>query len=371
MNKIYLAGYFRQNFGDDLFVKAFANHYPSSDITILVEPEFSHVYDEISNIKTIKYTFFKRILNKLMSLFGKKNFFETKIIAQNDIIVEIGGSIFQQASGEEDITFRRKSYIKTGKPIFIIGSNFGPYYSESYFECYWKYFSVAKGVVFRDVHSFNLFKQLPNVTVAPDVVLGLTISNSDKIVFKSKKKKIAVISVINVSDKIDNDKSDILQNKYDEKIKNLIESLIELNYDVTLFGFSQAERDIVAANRIKSTLPTRIKNNVSIKLHENIDDSIKIMKNADILFSSRFHSMILGWKLQIPQYVFMYSKKTENVIKDLFPLQSRIDVQHIDTITVDSLVTNANTMDKDVLAITEKNAMKQFELVDDYLKSEV
>lgn len=365
MNKIYLAGYFRQNFGDDLFVKVIANQHPSSLITVLVEPQYSKVYNEIKNIKVIKYTIFKRILNKVLSLIGNENFLEKKIIAQSDIIVEIGGSIFQQ-NGDETITFRRESYLKSGKPIFIIGSNFGPYVSENYYKAYRKYFCLTKGVVFRDRTSLALFNQLSNVSVAPDVVLGLTVNDSSLKVYKHKK-KIAVVSVINVVDKMNEDRSDIIQKKYDKKISELILGLVMHNYEVILFGFSRAEHDVFAAERIKNSLPIETKEFVSIKSHEYIDDSLKLMNDADILFSSRFHSMILGWKLQIPQYVFVYSKKTKNVIDDLFPAQASVDITKIDDIGAETLIKGVNTIDKKLLNTAEENARKQFKFLESFL----
>lgn len=139
------------------------------------------------------------------------------------------------------------------------------------------------------------------------------------------------------------------------------------NYEVILFGFSRAEHDVFAAERIKNSLPIETKEFVSIKSHEYIDDSLKLMNDADILFSSRFHSMILGWKLQIPQYVFVYSKKTKNVIDDLFPAQASVDITKIDDIGAETLIKGVNTIDKKLLNTAEENARKQFKFLESFL----
>lgn len=156
MSKIYLAGYFRKNLGDDPFIKTIANRYPNSSITILVEPKFTEPYADMPNVKIVKYVFCRRLLNRFLSIIGIKNFIERKFISKNDLIVEIGGSIFQQVA-KETITSRRLNYLKSNKPIFIIGSNFGPFTTNDYYKAYKEYFSKVNGVVFRDKESFSLF----------------------------------------------------------------------------------------------------------------------------------------------------------------------------------------------------------------------
>ncbi|MCH3933482.1 MAG: polysaccharide pyruvyl transferase family protein [Leuconostoc mesenteroides] len=367
MSKIYLAGYFRKNLGDDLFVKTIANRYPTSSITILVEPKFTEPYVDMPNVKVVKYVFYRRLLNKLLSIIGVTDFIERKLISRNDLIVEIGGSIFQQIA-KEGITSRRLNYLKSNKPIFIIGSNFGPYTTDDYYKTYKEYFSKVNSVVFRDEESFSLFREIPVVDVAPDVVLGLPITKSNNEIVQHKK-KLAVVSIINIVDKVVATNKNSIQNSYDRKIKELILQLIKRNYTIVLFGFSEAENDTVAANRIFSSIPSHVRNNVLLKSHDNINDSLDILQKADIMFSSRFHAMILGWRLQIPQYVFSYSQKTNNVIRDLFPVQANIDVRQIADIDAEFLIDNVNTMDKKTLENVSKSAEIQFKFVDQFFKN--
>jgi colanic acid/amylovoran biosynthesis protein len=79
--------------------------------------------------------------------------------------------------------------------------------------------------------------------------------------------------------------------------------------------------------------------------------------------------MILGWRLQIPQYVFSYSQKTNNVIRDLFPVQANIDVRQIADIDAEFLIDNVNTMDKKTLENVSKSAEIQFKFVDQFFKN--
>src|SRR5699024_6589693 len=62
---------------------------------------------------------------------------------------------------------------KNNLPTYIIGANFGPYKDKRFLEKYKHHFSQYTGICFRDMYSYNLFKQLPNVKMAPDAVFTL------------------------------------------------------------------------------------------------------------------------------------------------------------------------------------------------------
>lgn len=362
MKKIYLIGYFKKNLGDDLFVKIVSERYSDAKITMMVMPKYAGIYRNLKNVKVIKFTFLRRLINKIRTFLGKDSY-EISLAKRSDLILEIGGSIFQQAIVNEVVTKRRQDYLKSGIPTFVVGSNFGPTIDEGYISAYNKYFSQIRGVVFRDSHSLELFDGLNNVRLAPDVVFLL---NPQLSLTNNKQKKIAVISVISVADKIIHKDTKDIQAKYVSKMVNIITMLTLKDYQVILFGFSTPENDIKEAERIFKKLPESIRYMVSVKAHDDINKSLNILKSADILISSRFHSMILGWVLGIPQYVISYGAKTTDVINDLFPEQFSVSVEEFSNTDTKTILQRFNTLPKDHLTLLTDQADKQFAFVDNY-----
>lgn len=157
-----------------------------------------------------------------------------------------------------------------------------------------------------------------------------------------------------------------IQVKYVNKMVDIITMLTLKDYQVILFGFSTPENDIKEAEIIFKKLSEKTKNMPSVKAHDDINKSLNILKSADILISSRFHSMILGWVLGIPQYVISYGDKTTDVINDLFPEQFSVSVEEFSDTDTQTMLQRFNTLPKGHLSLLTDQADKQFEFVDNY-----
>lgn len=362
MKKIYLIGYFKRNLGDDLFVKIVSERYPDAKILMMMGPKYANMYNGLDNVKIVKFNIFRRLLNKLM-IFARKGSFEINLVKQCDFILEIGGSIFQQEKLSDSVTKRREDYLKSGVPIFVVGSNFGPVLSDSYQRDYHNYFNSIEGTVFRDSKSWERFNDLSNVELAPDTVFLL--ENSNKVPIKSISKTV-VFSIIDVVNKINHINKDVLKLEYEKKIVELIIKMTELKYNVILFGFSIPEGDMVESKRIYEMLPNYVRPLVTIKVHSDIDKSLSIIGSANVLVSSRFHSMILGWIFNIPQLVISYGAKTTDVIEDLYPAQFYVDIENISALNSEVFLNRINTMPKDRVTLIKGQADKQFKFVDEF-----
>ena len=73
-----------------------------------------------------------------------------------------------------------------GKPIFIIGANFGPFQTEERINDYRKLFKMCNDVCFRDLSSFEMFKELQQVRYAPDIVFQMEVDEINSIKQKNK-----------------------------------------------------------------------------------------------------------------------------------------------------------------------------------------
>ena len=175
--KIYIKAYTRMNFGDDLFVHILCTRYPTVTFYLSGDEKYLQAFKHIPNL----------ILNADMQLISV------------DAIVYIGGSIFIENS--KDSVYRvldlKEEIIKETIPTYIIGANFGPYLTEKYVDTVKnEILRNAKGVTFRDKYSYELFKDIPSVSQALDVVFSL---DTEK--YRNKAKKEIGISVIHHLDR--------------------------------------------------------------------------------------------------------------------------------------------------------------------------
>lgn len=103
-----------------------------------------------------------------------KIFPATKNIGKFDTSVVLGGSMFIEKNlARNELKENIKSKYNTSSSLFILGINFGPYKNSYYCDLYKELFSKADDVCFREKYSAELFKDLKNVRVAPDIIFGL------------------------------------------------------------------------------------------------------------------------------------------------------------------------------------------------------
>ena len=300
---IYIIAYCQNNLGDDLFVRMLVRRYPNEKFYLCASPQYTRIFRNEKNLRCanlIEYTIL-RLFHKCFRQTGRIcNYY---IFKRAKAVVQIGGSIFI-----ERVNWEKKFSIDKHQNLFLIGCNFGPFYSNEYFNRMRDKISSAADCCFRDKNSYNLFKDIPTVRYAPDVILGL--SNLETI---PKNGDYVGVSVIDMSKHPD------LRNfreTYECGVAKICNRWIKRGKKVRIFCFCEAEGDVSAALRIMSMVDSS--SALSIHTYQNgIDVFLEELNSCEVLYATRFHAMILGWKMRKRVVPIVYSIKQKNVIDDI------------------------------------------------------
>lgn len=298
---VLLKAYSKNNLGDDLFIKIITNRYKEQ--FILVNGKKNISFKKIKNLKIVK-SLWDKILNKCVYKYSKLELYLTK---KTKMTILLGGSMFIQYDDIECVKKRNEFYKKIYNEYYIIGSNFGPFKDNCFFEEYLSVFKNAQDICFRENKSYEMFKPYTqNVRVANDIVFSLKNDFSDEV-----NEKIVIISVIDCQKKIGND----LNEKYKGVMQLFIDYFLKKKYKIILMSFCQYEGDEKIINEI---MKNNKKKNVEKYFYRgNIDEALKIIANASVIVGSRFHANILGMVYNKCIIPIAYSDKTINVLKDL------------------------------------------------------
>lgn len=368
----FIKAYTKTNLGDDLFVKILCDRFSTSKFFIYAPKKYSKIFSNCKNLKV--YSFGYKIvdfLGKVCHKLGKRNiiksFIQKKIIKRCDAIIIIGGSLFIQKGLPPMRTkikiIEDKELLRYEKPIFLIGSNFGPYEDEKYYKEYKNIFKQYKDICFREIYSYNLFKDLENVRVANDVVFNLK-----KIKDIKEEKNSIAISVMDFRRKAN--LKDIA-NIYEEKIVEIIKYYLKNNYKVKIIGFCEIEGDKKAIKRVINRLNYENKTEIEEYCYNgNIEECLEKLSKVEFIIATRFHSMILGYALDKKVFTLSYGEKTTNVIRDLNQENNFCDVKNIENMNIEKLY---NTLDKSQninIKEVKQMANSQFKGIEEYLGGE-
>lgn len=294
-----LFAYTKVNLGDNLFIYMLVKKYPDIDFFIhVVEKEYEKVYKDIKNLH---YIHEPRELNSIK-------------IEEFDAYLYVGGSIFMESDYARHEMKEFNKFIQKckeqHKKFFYMSCNFGPYQTQEYLALAKETFSLCDGICFRDKKSYDLFKEIGTVMYAPDMAFSFQME--EKI---PKEKKSIGISVISLA--IREDLKEI-EEPYNDFIKRIIIKYAKRNYKVHLFSFSEFEKDGEAIREIMDMLPEEYKDKVAIEtFEEDIEGYLKKYAQMEAMVCGRFHSMILSILFRQKIYNITYSKKQDNVIKEL------------------------------------------------------
>lgn len=356
MEKILIKAYFKNNLGDDLFLKIVSERYEKEFIAIC-SPKYKYLsrYRNIRFNKSYIEYYIYRIVEKILK---KPKILEKKFLKKADILLTIGGSIFIENKmwSQEEI----KEVYPYDKPHYILGANFGPYHSENYKDNIEKIvFNNAQDVCFRDNYSYDLFKKNKIIRKAPDIIFSLDVSN----IRITEKKKI-VISVIDCSGRFSKEISD----QYDKTIIKIINYFVNKKYEIVLMSFCKKEGDEKAINRIKKTCNKELRRKIKHYYYRgNINEALSILGDSKIVFGSRFHANILGLIMNKTIIPIAYSDKTINVMRDINFKGKIIDIRKIKEFSINELTEDDLNYKCDV-GIQKKEAEKHFEKLDVKLK---
>lgn len=303
---ILLITYSRKNFGDDLFLKVLCERYPEVRFYYMCPNRKLKV--TIKNCCVLSFDSFLAIL-KMFKILVFMNF---------DATIILGGSMFIQNKIWKIKLLIEKLIIRKASHRFIIGANFGPFYSDRFFKSYVKFFEEFDDICFRDNESYVLFKNLSNVRVENDVVLSLKMHNLDK----NNSDKVIIVP-INPFVKYKERK---IQEAYIKYMENAIEYYLTKEKEVQLFSFCNYQKDDeickLLCNKFNST-------KLSFYAYNNdLEEAINQFKASGLIISSRFHGLILALYFKKNCIISAYDNKTVNYIKTSIP-----DYNHFDTIS--------------------------------------
>lgn len=324
MKTILVRAYTYCNLGDDLFLKILVERYPEIQFRIIAPLIYEKILKKYKNVIITKIptlTLLDRLILKLVGfvsmpkkeaiLLNNSKKFYVKEYKMSDGYVYIGGSLFMQSEDGfslVDSINKAITRIFHDKKKFIIGANFGPYLTDSYVDYYRLLFRDYNDICFREQYSKDIFKDLFNVRLCPDVVFQLSLPK----VFKEEKS--IGFSLIDISWR--NNLSQYEDNYLAFINQIIIESLND-DRSVYLFSFCKKEGDENVISKVISTLPLNFRNKINVvKYDGDIDEFLYQYAKVESMFSTRFHSMILSSLLDQNIYPIIYSDKMTNVLSD-------------------------------------------------------
>lgn len=341
--KVFVNAYLENNLGDDLFFDILKNRYKGNKFYIM-----SSSMKKEEDVVVYKNKFINRIIRR----FELKKFLTSKC----DVIVSIGGSMYMEQKNDKN----RKFFLGK-KPYYILGSNFGPYHSDTYFNNAHKFFEGAKDVCFRDKYSYDLFSDISVVRYAPDIIFSLDVKDLENI--KNNEKR-AIFSIISCENKIDAK----YEAKYQDAIISMTKKLINDGYKITYMSFCKAESDELAIEKILEKLDDKIKSDVETYYYRgNIRETLNILNNANVIVGTRFHSIILGMLLNKAVIPIIYSDKTKHVLEDLKFIGKTVDIRDLDSVNIEDLFTEENINYRINIERIKKEAEEQFKELDKVL----
>lgn len=356
MKKVRLYAYTHFNLGDDLFIKVLAERYPETSFVLAAPREYKQSFQAFDNItvhandsiisRGFNYIFRRLHINQLLT----KNC---------DAAVLIGGSLFIQGETWRSDLENTKSMRVKNKPFFLLGANFGPYYDEPFYLEHKKLFSTYTDICFREEFSCELFKDLPNVRMADDIVFQMekceqpaTTNIVLSIIKPSIRKNLANYDAV-----------------YFKKMRDIAIYFIEKKYTVTLMSFCEYEGDDEAVEQIMHLIPVSYRDRITKHFYKlNMEETLDVIAGSCFVVATRFHSMILGWVYNRPVFPIVYSAKMTNVMREVGFNGAYTDFEHIHTLTPEQVFTSMKTNSLDI-SEQINNAAKQFDRLDDYLKS--
>ncbi len=337
--KVFVNAYLEGNLGDDLFFDTLLNKYPNHKYKTISDEEKKRDNLEVYN---------NRFLNKFIRKLSLKRFLSYDC----DMAISIGGSMYMENKGDIHKNF------SLGKiPYYILGSNFGPYKTEEYYQNVYNFFKGAQDVCFREKYSYEKFKNLPNVRWEPDILFSLPTDN-----IKITNRKRVIFSIISCDRKL----GEQYKENYQKTIKDLTNYFLQEKYEVCYMSFCKKEGDEDAIREILEQQP-EIKEKIEVYYYRgNREEALNVLADSQIIIGSRFHANVLGMVLQKTVIPMIYSDKTTHVLEDIDFKGKTFDIRNLNK--EDNSLKKEDLQYIHDISKQREEAKKQFEKLDKVLK---
>ena len=336
--KIYLDAYLSKNLGDDLFIDIITNRYKNHEFYAISKGIKG--YNQ-KNLKVYTNSYVYRALKKFQ--------FEKYLANRCDLVVTIGGSMYMEnGDSKRDFSLGKNKH-------YILGTNFGPYNTKEYYENIYGLFKNAEDVCFREKYSKDLFKDLPNIRYAPDIVFSMDTNNVN-----ITNRKRAIVSVISCSYKLDDKYTEL----YEKKMIELIKLLLDKKYEICLMSFCKLEQDEKAIESILKQCDENMRRNIETYYYDgNIKEALEVIGDSQLVIGSRFHANIIGLLLGKTIIPAIYSDKTIHSIEDMEINPKIIDIRDLEKFNVNS-INEIDLTNKFDITKQKETANKHFEKLD-------
>ena len=358
--KIFLHAYCNNNLGDDLFIQIVTQRYRNIDFYVVAKKQNTIGIKNIPNLHIINNNIFYKGVNKFSKILIGYPVVLSLIIRKCNLSLILGGSMFMQGKNWKEAYKYIETIFLFSKKVSVIGANFGPYRDTEFLEVYKKILGKTEYTCFREEYSYNLFRELPNIYFAPDIVFDFT----PKIVETKKKCKQVTIIPINLEERSELKKyADV----YKEKLVQLcIESLNE-GYNLSLVSFCTNQGDREVSENILNMIPERFKRRVDLyEYRGNLHEILGVLQSSEIVISSRFHGMILGWLVNAKVYPVIYSDKMIHVLDDILYKGEYSLISDLDDLSFDKVKNNQYTID---IEKCKRESLNQFYYLDKFIKN--
>lgn len=302
------------NLGDDLFVRVLCERYHNMTFRIIADDTYKKRFKDIHNLKVYSPdSFIVRAIDWIIyRQKNKKRGFWKLMLKTSYATVHIGGSVFvQHAKNFSDAYELDNEIVTMSKRTYIVGANFGPFIDKKYYNDYYELFKQYKGIVFRDRYSYGLFKELPNIKYAPDIIFNMKIKE------KVPEKHQVLISVIDMKNR--NGEFGISQysDMYQKFIVALSRQYLLLGYNVKFISFCKYQGDDKVIDEIIELLKAN-ENRISACYYDyDFQICLKSFIESEIVIGTRFHSVILGLITGKKVLPIIYDSKTRNILEDM------------------------------------------------------
>lgn len=232
-----------------------------------------------------------------------------KAIRVCDLVVIGGGNMIFDRTRFSESYYKVDSIIDIAKQykkkVFVTSIGIGPFVTNKQIEYMKQTLQKADYVTVRDHKSYSYVIDLKNkvyLSVDPVFVMG---ENDDTFKVRNNK-KVAAISVIDLRLNGCNSRE---YEEYINKMRMLINSLIEKDYKIILY--STDFLDYTAVDYLAKGLSADSK----IEYIHNEDELLKIYSNCDLVIGTRMHSLIIAIAQNIPVIGLSWQPKVKNMFK--------------------------------------------------------